>query len=228
MQAMTTKTDLAYDRIESMLVSGLLEPGRFIATYELQDLLGMGRTPVHQAVTRLAGEALIIIRPRHGLQIAPIDLKREHLLLQLRRDVERFVVQLATERASMLQRKEMRKLSAQLQAAKAMSLPKFNVIDHRIDQLFLESASEPYVAATLRPLHTLFRRIGWLYHSQTAQPHDLHVSIAGHIAVLEAVASNQVKQAVRATDSLMNLVDDMFDTLEAVVKPELLDCNATA
>ena len=223
---MTTKTDLAYYRIESMLVSGLLAPGRFIATYELQAMLDMGRTPVHQAVTRLAGEALIIIKPRHGLQIAPIDLKREHLLLQLRRDVERFVVQLATERASNAERKEMHKLCEQLKNAKAMSLAKFNVIDHRIDQLFLEAASEPYVAATLRPLHTLFRRIGWLYHSQTAQATALQASIDGHVAVLEAVASNQVKQAVRATDALMNFVDDMFDTLDAQLKPEHLDCNA--
>jgi DNA-binding GntR family transcriptional regulator len=145
----------------------------------------------------------------------------------LRRDVERFVVQLATERASAAQRREMNKLFEQLKNAKAMSLAKFNVIDHRIDQLFLEAANEPYVAATLRPLHTLFRRVGWLYHSQTAQATALQASINGHMAVLEAVASNQVKQAVRATDALMNFVDDMFDTLEQQLRPEQLDCNVT-
>jgi DNA-binding GntR family transcriptional regulator len=167
-----------------------------------------------------------LIKPRHGLQIAPIDLKREHLLLQLRRDVERFVVQLATLRASTAQRKEMIKLGQTLRTAKAMSLAKFNVIDRRIDQLLLEAASEPYVAATLRPLHTLFRRIGWLYHSQIAHSAALQTSIDGHIAVLEGVAEAQVKHAVRATDALMNFVDDMFDKLEAEIAPQFLDCNA--
>jgi DNA-binding GntR family transcriptional regulator len=214
---MTTKTNLAYDRMEAMLVSGELAPGRFLATHELQTLLGMGRTPVHQAVTRLAGDTLILIRPRHGLQITPIDLKRERLLLSLRRDVERFVIRLASERASPAQRKEMRQLHAQLCAAKGMNLPQFNVTDRRIDQLFLEAANEPFVAATLRPLHTLFRRIGWLYHAQNTRANALQPTIDGHIAVLDAVASQDVARAVQATDALMDFVEEMFDALEGVV-----------
>ncbi len=66
---------------------------------DLTALTGLGRTPVHHAVNRLAADTLILIRPRHGLQIAPIDLARERTLLQLRRDLERFVVRLAADRA---------------------------------------------------------------------------------------------------------------------------------
>jgi DNA-binding GntR family transcriptional regulator len=215
---MTTKTDLAYDRMEAMLVSGELAPGRFLAMHELQTMLSMGRTPVHQAVTRLAGDTLILIKPRHGLQITPIDLKRERLLLSLRRDVERFVIRLATECASPAQRTEMTQLHTQLCAAKDMNLAQFNATDRRIDQLFLEAANEPFVAATLRPLHTLFRRIGWLYHAQNTQTTALQTSIDGHIAVLDAVASQHVERAVQATDALMDFVDEMFDALEGVVR----------
>jgi DNA-binding GntR family transcriptional regulator len=217
MLTMTTKTDLAYDRIEAMLVSGELAPGRFLATHELQTMLNMGRTPVHQAVTRLAGDTLILIKPRHGLQIAPIDLDRERLLLALRRDVERFVIRLATERATPKQRAEMMALHAQLQASPGMSLTAFNVIDHRIDALLLNAANEPFLAATLRPLHTLFRRIGWLYHAQNTQAIDLQATINGHLAVLDAVASKQVDAAVKATDALMDFVEEMFDALDRAI-----------
>ena len=93
--------ELAYQRIEDLLVNCELKPGRFLTVQELQTVTGFGRTPVHNAVNQFAADTLIIIRPRHGLQIAPIDLARERLLLGLRRDIERFVVKLATERASL-------------------------------------------------------------------------------------------------------------------------------
>jgi DNA-binding GntR family transcriptional regulator len=93
--------ELAYQRIEEMLVRCELAPGRFLAMQDLQDMTGFGRTPVHHAVNRLAADTLIVIHPRHGLQIAPIDLARERVLLHLRRDIERFVIRLAAERAGL-------------------------------------------------------------------------------------------------------------------------------
>ena len=82
--------ELAYQRIEDLLVNCELKPGSFLTVQELQTVTGFGRTPVHNAVNQFAADTLIIIRPRHGLQIAPIDLARERLLLGLRRDIERY------------------------------------------------------------------------------------------------------------------------------------------
>src|SRR5580692_9887497 len=83
--------DLAYDRCEEMIVNCDLKPGMYLSIQDLQDATHVGRTPIHQAVSRLASDTLVIVRPRHGLQIAPIDLERERTLLLLRRDLERFV-----------------------------------------------------------------------------------------------------------------------------------------
>ena len=91
-QNRTNHFELAYDRIESLIVTCALKPGQVLSLQDLQDRISLGRTPVHQAVARFAADTLILIRPRHGLQIAPIDLARERLLLGLRRDIERFVV----------------------------------------------------------------------------------------------------------------------------------------
>ncbi len=76
-----------------MIVTCALPPGLFLSVQELQAQTGVGRTPVHQVVSRPASDTLIRVRPRHGIQIAPIDLSRERTLLRLRRDMERFVVQ---------------------------------------------------------------------------------------------------------------------------------------
>jgi DNA-binding GntR family transcriptional regulator len=222
-------SDLAYERLEELLVRCELQPGRFLATADLQQMVGYGRTPVHQAVSRLAADTLVLVTPRHGIQIAPIDLTREKVLLDLRRDVERFVIRLATQRSGASQRNQMLHIKRQLvEHGAAMTVDQFNLVDRRIDQLLLAAANEPFVESTLRPLHTIFRRLGWIYHTQTRGAVDLGGTVEGHIAVIDAVASGNVPAAIAASDHLMDFVDHMFEALEREVAPSLLDCSVAS
>ena len=225
-RSLVNQVDLAYERIEEMLVNCQLRPGRFLAMQDLQGLVHFGRTPTHQAISRLAADTLVIVRPRHGLQIAPIDLARERGLLPLRRDVERFVIGLASDRSGPLQRNQMLHIKRSLREQRdSMTINKFNAIDRRVDQLIMAAAGEPFVEHTLRPLHTIFRRIGWLHHTQIARGQNLQRSIDCHVAVLDAVANRHVDQAIAALDDLIGFVDSMFDTLEHEIDPTLLDCS---
>ena len=218
--------ELAYQRIEEMLVSCQLRPGRYLTMQDLQDLTGFGRTPVHHAVNRLAADTLIIVRPRHGLQIAPIDLARERVLLRLRRDIERFVIRLAAERADASDRNHMLHMERVLREKRgSLNLSKFNTLDRGIDRLILTAASEPFLEHTLRPLHTIFRRIGFIHHTYMPGHKNLNGTIDRHIAVLNAVANRRADRAVVASDALMDFVDAMFETMEIEIDPTLLDCS---
>ena len=218
--------DRAYERLEELLVCCELQPGRFMATHELQAMVGFGRTPVLQAVNRLAADTLVAVTPRHGLRIAPIDLGRDRVLLRLRRDMERFVIQLATERSGASQRNQMLHLQRQLmEHREGMTVQQFNLVDRRIDQLIMAAAGEPFVESTLRPLHTIFRRIGWIYHKRTQQGVDLSGTVDAHIAVLDAIASGRPVAAIAASDQLIDYMETMFDVLEREVSPSLLDCS---
>lgn len=219
--------ELAYEAIEERLVICELAPGRYLSLQELQDLVQLGRTPVHQAVTRLAADTLIIVHARRGLQIAPIDLSRERELLQLRRDMERFVIRLATRRSTASHRNQMLHLKRQLlDRREQLTIESFNVIDRQIDRLFLAAAGEPFVENTLRPLHTIFRRIGWLYHSATSAESNLQRTIDVHLALLDTVTNRRVDAALEATDRLIDFVDGMFDILEREIEPSRLDCSS--
>jgi DNA-binding GntR family transcriptional regulator len=219
------QVDLAHDRIEELIVNCKLRPGRFLAMQDLQDQVGLGRTPVHQAIGRLAADTLLIVRPRHGIQIAPIDLARERVLLQLRRDMERFVIRLASERSGPSERNHMLHLRRLLlDHRQHMTLAQFNVIDRRVNRLLMAAAAEPFVEHALRPLQTIFRRIGWLYHSHAGAP-DLHETIDAHVRVLDAVANRHLEQAISASDELIDFVDRMFDVLEREIDPGLLDVS---
>ena len=149
--------DLAYERIEELIIHCELKPGQFLAIQDLLRITGIGRMPVHQAVSRLAEDTLILVRPRHGVQIAPIDLARERMLLQLRRDLERFVIRLAAERSGPSQRNQFLHMERLLRERRdAMTVSEFNMLDRRIDKLILGAAGEQF-----------------LEHSLTAPAHDL-------------------------------------------------------
>jgi DNA-binding GntR family transcriptional regulator len=222
----TNLSDLAYDRLEEMIVTCALRPGVFLSIQDLQEKTGVGRTPIHQAVSRLAADTLIVIRPRHGLQIAPVDLARERTLLQLRRDMERFVVRLATERSGASHRNQMLHISGMLRdKAGSMTIGEFNRLDRRIDRLFIAAAGEAFLEHTLQPLHTIFRRIGWIYHSRVCPDEGLSRTLDCHLAILDAVAANRVRDAVAASDRLIAFSDSMFDVLGRGIDPALFDCN---
>lgn len=214
----------AHEAIENQLVNCALRPGRFLAIQELQDAVGFGRTPVHQVVNRLAADTLLIVHPRRGLQIAPIDLARERVLLRLRRDIERFVIRLAAEHASSAHRNLMLHIKRQLREnPDQLDIERFNQIDRRIDRLFMAAASEPFVESTLRPLHTIFRRIGWLFHTKVEAGRSLARTVEVHLALLDAVAHRHVEAAIAASDELIDFVDSMFEVLEREIDPRLLD-----
>jgi DNA-binding GntR family transcriptional regulator len=223
--------DMAYDRCEAMIVACDLKPGLFLSIQDLQDATGFGRTPIHQAVSRLAADTLMIVRPRHGLQIAPVDLARERTLLHLRRDLERFVLRLAAERCGPSHRNQFLHISRILSAMLAqpqnapLSIAEFNEWDRRIDQLVSAAAGEPFLEQTLRPLHTFFRRLGLIYHTWIAPAEGLGRTVACHLAMLDAVAARQPEAAMDAADQLIAFVDHMFDAMESGVDPGVLDCN---
>lgn len=218
--------ELAYERIEDLIVDCELRPGRFLAIQDLREITGFSRTPVHQAVSRLADDTLILVLPRHGLQIAPVDLARERMLLHLRRDLERFVIRLAAERSGSSYRNQFLHMERILRDRReTMTVDEFNAVDRRINKLTLAAAGERFLEHTLRPLHTIFRRLGWIYHTRTRGHANLHATIDCHLAITSAVANRHIDEAVAASDRLIDFVHGMLDAMEREIDPALLDCS---
>ena len=109
--------------------------------------------------------------------------------------------------------------------AGSMTIDEFNRLDRRIDQLFVAAAGEAFLEHTLRPLHTISRRIGWIYHSWVCPDEGLDRTLDCHLAILDAVVADRVKEAVAASDRLIAFSDSMFDVLGRGVNPALFDCN---
>ena len=215
--------ELAYDKLEELIVTCELKPGSHLRIQDLQTMTGFNRMPVYQATTRLSADTLMIIHPRQGIQISPIDLSRAALLLNLRRDLERFVISLASQRASDAQRSQFRHIANLLNTSDSLTISEFNAYDSKIDQMVLAACGEPFLQYTLRPLHTIFRRIGWIYHSYTAGGKCLDSTVEGHVAVLDAILSGKSEKAALASDKLIDFVENMLPILDKELPPSVFD-----
>lgn len=222
----TNMMEAAYERLEHLIINCELRPGSFLSIQDLQRMTGLSRTPIYQAVNRLATDTLVHIHPRHGVRIAPIDLARERMLLCLRRDLERFVLTLVAERSTSTHRTQMMHVTRALRERReTLTIAEFNIFDRRIDKLILIAAGEPFLEHTLRPLHTIFRRIGWVHHLYIDHAESLLRTIDCHLEVLDALSARHVDRAVEASDKLIEFVEDMFDGIERKIDPSVLDCS---
>ena len=84
-----TLTDRAYETLEELIVTLRLAPGDVISETALSDRLDIGRTPVREALQRLAREGLVKILPRKGILVTEINPRSQLLLLEVRRELER-------------------------------------------------------------------------------------------------------------------------------------------
>lgn len=87
-------TQQAYKQLKSMILSHRLKPGMVVNEAQLQEALGIGRTPVREAVLQLAKEHFLIIHPRRGIEVARISPKRIRDIFEIRSLLEPQILRL--------------------------------------------------------------------------------------------------------------------------------------
>ena len=81
-------SDRAYRRLEEMIVTLQLAPGAVVSESALSKRLGIGRTPIREALQRLARERLVVVLPRRGIMVSEINVSTQLRLLEARRELE--------------------------------------------------------------------------------------------------------------------------------------------
>lgn len=219
-------TSAAYEGIEELFISMRLAPGSTLRTQDLQALTGLGRTPVHQAVRRLAAETLLDVQPRNGLRVAPIDLTRERRLADLRRDMDRFVFAAAIAGIEANERARLSHIMRKLDAERPdITLDRFNVLDKAFDMLMIQASRERFLERSLRPLKALGRRAGYLDISHVSGRQGLDETVGHHLAIMQAVLDGNVSRAQAMSDQLVDFGLMMLDRLERNIDPALLDIS---
>jgi len=100
LNAWATRPDAAYESIRDAILSTRVARGAKIDEQGLEKELGLSRTPIRQALTRLAAEGLLVYIPHAGFFVRKLDVSEAIDLLEFRRILESGAAALAATRAT--------------------------------------------------------------------------------------------------------------------------------
>lgn len=208
----TNKSDEAYLRIEELITFQDLAPGQLVSEAVLARLTGFGRTPVREALQRLAREGMVEVHPGRGNLVAPISVEAQLDLLEIRRSLEELAVRLAARRSHPAQREAMLALAEALVAFSGDDPRAFGPLLKRSHGLIAAAARNPYLPVAMAPLQGLSRRF-WFANLRDVAA-DLRDGADRHIAILRAIADQDAERAAQASYALNDyLVDFAHRTL---------------
>jgi DNA-binding GntR family transcriptional regulator len=187
--------DQAYYRIRELIVTLELAPGSLISERELMERLGLGRTPVREALRALARERLVEVFPRRGMVVADVDVRDLVNLSEVRAVIESAAARLAAERATAADREEIAALLAQLEGREADGGRSLIDLDQRIHRHVYRCAHNPVLARTLNEYYVLTLRIWFLALDRVAR---LEEAVREHRALLEAIRDGDSARAEAA------------------------------
>jgi DNA-binding GntR family transcriptional regulator len=205
LQGDVTLTDKAYAQIEELIVTLQLPPGTVLSELVLADRLGIGRTPIREALQRLSRDGLVNILPRRGVLVSDIDLRSQLRLLEVRRELERLMARGAAERASEEERTRFSAIaSGMYRASENEDDISFMRLDQQFNTLVSLAARNEFASRSMGLMHGLSRRFWYQHYKEAA---DLPLCARLHAAVAEAIAGREPDKAAEASDRLIDYIE---------------------
>lgn len=183
---------IAYEHIKKMIVSGELLPGAVLNEKELTVALGFSRTPIREAIQRLAQEGLLEVLPSRGTIVSHISVSDIGRLYEARKLIEPYVVKLAAEYVS-------RERLLEFQEVFESQMEPFGA-EHDWDSEFhlylAECSGNRFLEKTLQELMTQSQRIRMLSNEKKVQ--RLWESRKEHLEIIDALLCQDEDRAEKA------------------------------
>ena len=205
------KAEEAYQALEELIVFQRLEPGSLVSETQLTELTGLGRTPVREALQRLARHRMVHIYPNRGVLIPATSVEEQLRLLELRLSLEKLAVRLACERATESDRRHMEQMASRLERD-TFTMDEYAGTVRDTHGLIVRASHNNYLADAIAPLQGLSRRF-WFAHVQDHAA-EIHAGARLHRAILTAIVTTDVEAAEEAVENLNKyLVDFAYATI---------------
>jgi DNA-binding GntR family transcriptional regulator len=186
-------SDRAYYAIRELIVTLELAPGAVVSERELMEQLGVGRTPVREALRDLAREQLVEVFPRRGIFVSGVDVGDIAGLSEVRLVLEAKAARLAAERRNDADRAETERLLEELsETAGEHDGRRLIDLDQRIHRHVYRCTHNPFLEATLEEYYVLTLRIWFLALDRVERLDD---AIREHHAILEAIRDQDPERA---------------------------------
>ena len=192
-------TRRAYERILDDIVFLRRTPGEPLDDKRISAELGMGLTPVRDALKRLTLERMVVTYPRRGTFVAQITVSDEQWLTEIRQSLEGVAAGLAADRATQEERETLLELAARLEGDHANhTTTEYHALDVAIHRAIYAAAHNPYLESSLTQYLNLTIRI-W-HHGLRRVPAE-HTAGRDQQEVVAAIVRGDAEAATLAAQA---------------------------
>jgi DNA-binding GntR family transcriptional regulator len=185
--------DAAYEQLRDWITLGPLEPGEPILDTEIADLLGMSRTPVREALLRLAHDGLVQSFPGRQTRVAPLRLDRAPHLFAIGGALDALAAQQATPRLST---QELGRLAETLDQMNEPEEPQdLQTLDERFHTIYYQASGNPPLVDMLQGITLELRRFdraGFRDLSIVTAANEEHTAILAAFRDRDAAAAGEI------------------------------------
>ncbi|WP_034215658.1 GntR family transcriptional regulator [Actinoplanes subtropicus] len=183
----------AYETIRDRLVMLEIRPGAPINDDQLGRELGLGRTPVREALKRLERERLVVAYPRRGTFATDVKIADLGHISEVRQQLEPVAAAAAARRATPADRADLRSLAARLRAAGGTTVStELMRLDMTVHRAIYAATHNPYLEDTLVHYDNLATRVWCLFLNRLT---DLAGHVGEHSELLGAIADGDADRA---------------------------------
>jgi len=185
-------SEKAYHLIKEKIVTLELLPLSVIDERVLMEELGLGRTPIREALHRLAAEGLVNIVPRRGMFVANISITDLQKIFEVRMPMEGLCARLAAQRVTAGQIAQMERLFHALEQVPDRDIKGLMSVDERFHHLLYQAADNEFLAEALDRLYAPSLRLWYLVLDRLG---DVRDAVERHRGVVEALKTGDGERA---------------------------------
>lgn len=193
----------AYDDIRRMIIRLDLAPGDVVREADLQVALDMSRTPIREALQRLARDHFVTVIPRRGMFVSAIDVEELSTLYETRAILEPYAARLATKRGTPSDWDEMAEVLAETRRP-GTAPAELLQLDRRCHEIIWRAAGNRFLTHTLDALYAQSDR---LWHMYLANVHDMGHAVDEHADIHAALRSGDAERVGDLVEAHVNSFD---------------------
>jgi DNA-binding GntR family transcriptional regulator len=178
-------SERAYAELRERIVTLHLAPGTVLREDDLMRELGIGRTPLREAIKRLALENLVAVQPRSGTYVTSVDASDIVHISEVRAELEAQAAELAARRMDVATRERALQLLERVRSLeRAADADALMALDEAIHRVAWEGSQNPYLLETLERYYALSLRVWYVVLDRVP---GLGAAVFDHSRMLEAI-----------------------------------------
>jgi DNA-binding GntR family transcriptional regulator len=214
-----SQSQRAYEQLRDEIVQWELQPGAHLNEVRLAQRLSVSRTPLREAVQRLARDGLVTITPGRGALVAQLALQDVVHLFQMREALEPYAARLCARNSDRGEFGELRAAFEDQRDVFEKGLPRqgdyaeYYALIKRMDTAIDEGSGNPYLRESVQRLRTHLQRLRQI---AKRRPPRMQQTVLEHLAICAAIHDGDETAAAQANalhinNSLHNILAVMTD-----------------